>query len=351
MKRFLINIFLMLFFGAIFSTQGNRTFAQVTDSIGIISNTQQADKIDSTMVNVSNVDTTRIETLADTNAIVAVDSTKKRVSKVLPIGVKELEVPNFNGIITPSKIIWSLVFVFIGFLVVRVLSVILNRIGARSVRYRITMKRIEPILKISAWIFIIFIIIQGIIRPPNAMVVAFFTSISVAVGFAAQDLLKNIFGGLMILFDRPFQIGDKIQVGSEYGEVTGIGLRSTRILTADDSAITVPNSVMMNSSISNSNSGETNCQVVAELYLPITVDTQEVRRIAMESARVSRYIYLNKPIAVVFVNENFAGRSVYKMRLKAYVADLRYEFAFKSDMLEITMKELVKKGILTDSLL
>ncbi|MCB0314052.1 MAG: mechanosensitive ion channel, partial [Calditrichaeota bacterium] len=52
-----------------------------------------------------------------------------------------------------------------------------------------------------------------------------------AIGFAAQDILKNIFGGLMLLLDRPFQVGDKIEAGGHYGEVVQIGLRTVRIVT------------------------------------------------------------------------------------------------------------------------
>lgn len=262
---------------------------------------------------------------------------------------EEHGMPNFGGIITTRKIIWSIFFLFIGYLSVQIISFLLRRLGNRSVKYRITTKRIEPLIKISVWIFTIYFITEAIIKPPNAMVVAFFTSISVAVGFAAQDLLKNIFGGLMILFDRPFQMGDKIDVGSQYGEVTNIGLRSTRILTGDDSEITVPNSVMMNSAISNSNTGASNCQVVSEFYLPITTDTQKARQIAIEAAKVSRFVYLNKPVVVLFFNEAVHGKSIYKMRLKAYVSDLRYEFAFKSDITEITIREFIKEGIVVES--
>lgn len=262
------------------------------------------------------------------------------------LSFRNLQAPSVDTIITPGKIIWTVIFLLIGYLIIRLISGILNRLGERSTRYRIAIKRLVPIVKIIGWIFIIFIIIQGIIDPPVAMVLGFFTSVGVAVGFAAQDLLKNIFGGLMILFDRPFQIGDKIEVGGSYGEVIKIGLRSTRIVTADDSEVAVPNGEMMNSSIINSNSGQTNCQVVAEIYLPLDVDTQRVRKMALEAALVSKYIYLNKPVTVIFVNEMHDRKSVLKMRLKAYVSDIRFEFAFKSDMTEITLKELIKEGIL-----
>lgn len=150
----------------------------------------------------------------------------------------------------------------------------------------------------------------------------------------------------MILFDRPFQVGDKIQVGEHYGEVKEIGLRSTRIVTKDDSLISVPNAEVVNTAVSNSNSGEANCQVVAEIYLPIDVDTNRARQLAMEAARVSRYVYLNKPISVLFINEVKQRRSFLKMRLKAYVSDIRYEFSFQSDMTEIVMDEMLKEGLI-----
>ncbi len=263
--------------------------------------------------------------------------------------INQLKSPPVTNIITPGEIIWSIIIILLGLFVIKTIHAILNRIGEKSTKYRISIKRIQPIIKIIGWSIIAYIVIQGIIQPPLATVFAFFTSIGVAVGFAAQDLLKNVFGGLMILFDRPFQIGDKIEAGNSYGEVIKIGLRSTRIVTADDSVVTIPNGEMMNQSISNSNSGEPNCQVVAEFFLPLHVDTQKARQIAVESAMVSKYIYLNKPVAVVFFNEMKDRKSILKMRLKAYVSDIRYEFVFKSDMTEITLKELIKQGVIDEN--
>ena len=130
---------------------------------------------------------------------------------------------------------------------------------------------------------------------------AFFASVGVAVGFAAQDLLKNVFGGLVVMFDRPFQIGDKIEAGKYYGEVIEIGIRSTKIVTPDDSTVTVPNSEFMNQYVSNSNSGENNCQVVAEIYLPIDIDTERVRQIATEAARFQNTYFLINPLWFYFL--------------------------------------------------
>lgn len=265
-------------------------------------------------------------------------------------GVQSLkdEAPKLSEIFSLPKLFWSLVVIITGYVLIRFFSHILQILAERSTQYRITLKGIIPVVRIMGWILVIITIVTGIFQPPMATVLALSASIGVAVGFAAQDILKNIFGGVMILFDRPFQVGDKIEVGSFYGEVTEIGLRSTRIVTADDSLVAIPNSTIMNGSVSNANSGEANCQVVAEIYLPLSIDTVRVREIATQAAQVSKFIYLNKPIAVLFFNEVKERRSYLKMRLKAYVMDIRSEFAFKSEMTEIVISMLLQEGLMKE---
>lgn len=250
-------------------------------------------------------------------------------------------------VISFSKIFWTIVLLIIGYLVIKIMVKVLELFAEKSAKLRITIKSIIPIIRIIIWSLIILIIIRGIYNPPIETLVAMTASVAIAVGLAAQDLLKNVFGGIMLLFDRPFQVGDKIEAGKYYGEVVQIGLRATRIVTPDDSLVSVPNMELMNTSVSNSNSGELNCQVVAEIYLPIDIDTVKVRKIAIETAQVSKFIYLNKPIVVLFFNEINNKRSYLKMRIKAYVMDIRYEFQFKSDMTEIVLRELLAQEIIS----
>jgi small-conductance mechanosensitive channel len=245
-----------------------------------------------------------------------------------------------------SKIFWAIVFIIIGYYLIKIIINILNLVAERSAKVRITIKSLIPIIRIIIWSLIIFIIIKGIFNPPKETVITVMASVGIAVGLAASDLFKNVFGGITILFDKPFQVGDKIETGTYYGEVLEIGLRITKLVTADDSVVSVPNAHLMNNSVSNSNSGELNCQVVAEVYLPIDVNTNKARNIALEAAKVSKFVYLKKPIVVLFFNEIKERRSYLKMRLKAYVMDIRYEFQFKSDMTEIVIRELLEQGVI-----
>lgn len=115
--------------------------------------------------------------------------------------------------------------------------------------------------------------------------------IGIAVGFAAQDSLANLFAGLFILADAPYRVGDVIVLDEERGQVTKIGLRSTRILTRDDIEITIPNATIANSKIINESGGPS---VKHRVRIPVGVsyasDIDLVRRILQEVAEADPYV-------------------------------------------------------------
>lgn len=63
----------------------------------------------------------------------------------------------------------------------------------------------------------------------------------IAIGFAAKDTLSNVVAGIFIFWDRPFYIGDLVEIEGEYGEVQDITLRTTRIVTPDGRMVSIPN--------------------------------------------------------------------------------------------------------------
>lgn len=73
----------------------------------------------------------------------------------------------------------------------------------------------------------------------------------IAIALAAQDTLSNFFGSLAVLTERPFRAGDLIKIGEIEGTVEEVGLRSTRVRTAGDSMVTVPNSTLAKASVDN----------------------------------------------------------------------------------------------------
>jgi len=74
---------------------------------------------------------------------------------------------------------------------------------------------------------------------------------SLAIGLAAKDTMANMVSGFTLMIDRPFRIGDRIQLGSQVGDVVDIGLRSTKIKGGDNTYLIIPNSELCNTTLIN----------------------------------------------------------------------------------------------------
>ncbi len=263
------------------------------------------------------------------------------------VGMGENIVP-FKEFFSVSKIISIIIVLVFTYFLNRVLVFLLGAFAEKQSSYRLLLKRMVPFLNVILWSLAIFIVIAGIIDPPIETVLTVGASIGIAVGFAAQDILKNIFGGFIIILDRPFQVGDKIDVDDHYGEVVEIGLRSTRIVTPDDSLVTIPNADIVSNAVSNSNSGELDCQVVTSIFLPASTDVDRVKEIAYKAAVSSRYVYLKKPVVIVTDNKVFEKNFVIELKVKAYVLDIRYEFQLKSEITELILTELKRLQMIAE---
>lgn len=256
------------------------------------------------------------------------------------IGDASARVRNFG-----VGVFWSIVVAFLIGMTVRGTVWVLDALAESNASRRLFYKRLVPITRIILWAFAAYLIVSVIFRVDAQRLLAATAAIGVAIGFAAQDLLKNLFGGIILVFDQPFQVGDKIEVGGTYGEVVSIGLRSTRIVTPDDNLVSVPNAQVVDQQVANANAGELNCQVVTDLYLPGWADEVLAKKIAFQAAASSKYVYLNKPI-VTLVADVFKETFLTRVRVKAYVLDPRLEFAFQSDVTERAREGFREAGLL-----
>ena len=71
--------------------------------------------------------------------------------------------------------------------------------------------------------------------------------VGLTIGFAAKDAMSNLISGIFIFWDRPFVLGDLVEIGGTYGRVEDITMRSTRVVTPDGRMLAIPNSTVVNS--------------------------------------------------------------------------------------------------------
>jgi small-conductance mechanosensitive channel len=173
------------------------------------------------------------------------------------IAMVHLELPaQYQTVVSASlksigMIVWSI-------FIIRFVSLILESISSAD-GFRIVEPRTRTLFDNLTRVVVIALAIYSVLLFWNVNITAWLASagiVGIAVGFAAKDTIANLFAGIFVLTDAPYEIGDFVNLDSgERGQVTHVGLRSTRLLTRDDVEVTIPNAVIANAKIVNETGG------------------------------------------------------------------------------------------------
>jgi small-conductance mechanosensitive channel len=246
------------------------------------------------------------------------------------------------GSLTPAKIFFVVVLITATWLLLKWTKGFLDGLEKHNPRLRFLLRQVEPPVRIAIW-FIAILVVAEILAPSQDAFLAALGSAALAIGLGLQDLIKNLIGGLVVVVDRPFQVGDRIKMGEAYGEVKQIGLRSTKVQTASGMLVTIPNAEVLTKLIFNANSGVAESAVSAELALPHDADADRAMSICHEVALCCPYTHLGHEIEVSLHEE--ARFSAMIVTIQAYVYDHRFEGAMKTELLRRARHEFLAQGI------
>ncbi len=148
----------------------------------------------------------------------------------------------------------------------------------------------------------------------------------IAIGFAAKDTLSNLIAGVLLIIDRPFEIGDRIEVWSApsgsatWGDVIDIGLRATKIKTTDHIIIIIPNNEIMKRDIVNYTSISTKIRVRINVGVAYDTDIEKAKDLIKDVAGEAAWISKEPPPKVVV--RNFGDSSV-DLQLRVWIDNAR----------------------------
>jgi MscS family membrane protein len=171
-----------------------------------------------------------------------------------------------------SYIIYSLIFIWLFFKIID--SIVLVQIQKISSSNKALRKELFNLaVQTTKGLIVIFILAFGL-NHFGISLTAIISTLGVgglAFALAAKDTLSNLFGGITILFDNIYRMGDWIRVGDVEGTVAEIGLRSTTIRTFDNALITIPNSLVSVSSVMNWNRRAVGRRI--KMYIGVTYES------------------------------------------------------------------------------
>jgi small-conductance mechanosensitive channel len=246
--------------------------------------------------------------------------------------------------LTVSNILFVLGAFVLVWAVLHYLSRMFAALAQGRPRMRFVVRMIEPALRILLW-FAALLFAVSLLAPTKDAFLAALGSAAIAIGLGAQDLIKNLIGGFVIVADRPYQTGDRVLIGDAYGEIERIGLRSTKLMTPDDTLVTIPNSKILDALSFNENAGVAECMVVMEVFLPADSDPDLVISIGREALLTCPYLRLDRRHAVS-LRDGYSESPYLILRMKGYVYDHRYQPAMQTDVIRRCKSEFRRLGLL-----
>ena len=170
----------------------------------------------------------------------------------------------------------------------------------------------------------------------------------IAIGFAAKDTLSNLIAGVLLIVDRPFEVGDRIEVwtapsgSATWGDVIDIGLRATKIKTTDNIVIVIPNNEIMKRDIINYTIITSKIRVRVNIGIAYDADMEKAKELIIKVADTADWIAKDPPPKVVV--RNFGASSV-DLQLRVWINDARKRMDTISYVTDNIKTEFDKGGI------
>ncbi len=168
------------------------------------------------------------------------------------------------------------------------------------------------------------------------------SALGVGAGLGLQNIVKDVSSGLVLVFERPVQVGEFVQIGEQTGTVERIGARSAEIRTLDQVSIIVPNSRFLEKEVINWSHRNPISRIRIPVSASYNADPDEVRNLLLKTGNAHEDVLVTPPPQVLFCS---LGDSAFEFELLVWVAQPSRQFAIKSDLLFMIAKTFRQNSI------
>lgn len=246
---------------------------------------------------------------------------------------------------------FSVLVVLGSMLLVRVISDLSERLSRRFANRRPTIQKVDSATRFAIYIAAGALCVRLSVRLDPTALTVIGGALAFAVGFAMRDLVAAFIAGITIMFDRPFQVGDRVAYAGEYGDIIKIGLRSVQMNTLDHNIVTIPNNKILTDVTSSGNYGALEMQVPMDFYIGVDQDAELAAELIREACLTSPYVFLDRPVPVLAKQVILEDYIAVHLKARPYVFDCRYEKPFETDVHFRVLRAFREHDVLAPSVL
>lgn len=215
----------------------------------------------------------------------------------------------------------------------RVLSRFVNDSGLRY-----TLARMSQYAVVVIGVFISFQFL-GIDMTGLAVIFGF---LSVGIGFGLQNVTSNFISGLIVLFERPISVGDRVSVSDIEGDIEEINIRSTKVKTLDNISIIVPNSEFVSKDVINFSHGDSTYRLSIDVGVSYSSDLDKVIKALNEVVEESDHV-LKTPSHDVQLRS--FGDSSWNMKILVWVPDVKQRYSVQNELNQAIVRKFAEYDI------
>ena len=197
------------------------------------------------------------------------------------------------------------------------------------------------LVRLTIWIigFLIAIAASGV---PLDKITIIIGALGVGIGFGLQNIVNNVVSGIVMVFEKPIQVGDLVEVGGKTGTVSAMGIRASKILTLEGSEVIIPNGDILSDNLINWTLSNTHKRISLEVGVAYGTDIEKVKSI-FKSIIDSNKDVIKIPAPLILL-DSFGDSSV-NFRILCWVSDIDNWLTIKSVLMSTVFEEFYKQDI------
>jgi small-conductance mechanosensitive channel len=187
--------------------------------------------------------------------------------------------------------------------------------------------------------FFIAVVASGL---PVDKVTVVLGALGVGIGLGLQNIVYNLVSGVILIFEKPMQIGDYIEVSDKKGRVENIGIRASKLVTADGSEVIVPNGDILSSHMVNWTRSNNNRRTSLTIEIEPASELPKAKEIILAELKSNHFVIQERPVDILLNNLNEKSVTI---TINAWINSIYKEEEFKSELRSVLYTRLGEKEI------
>ncbi|MFP4601255.1 MAG: mechanosensitive ion channel family protein [Persicimonas sp.] len=231
-----------------------------------------------------------------------------------------------------GKVVVAVAIVATAYVLDRLIRRAVTTLEGELMRRRNQLRKAASLVRLGLFLAATYLAMSTLLEGQQQALMGVAGTLGLAAGFALKDTVGSLVAGVLILIDRPFKVGDRVEFGDHYGVIQKIGLRAVVLRTGGREWYSIPNNRFLSEVVVSANASTVEMMAAIKFYIGVGADFELARELVYRGCVTSRYACLDKPVDILVTEVALGGAYATVITCKAYVIDTSFENVYRTEV-------------------